>query len=107
MKLNKENVINIHWYLLTLLGASCIVIASTYLEYDMYNNTGHRNLAFLVFNVLFSAFRNSLARLIALLIALGYGIVMNVLTRYLTKIGLLTFLFFVANALSTACFYIN
>ena len=107
MRLNKDNVITIHWYLFALLCATCIECASTFLEYDMYNNTGHRNVSFLVFNVIFSACRNSLARLIALLISLGYGIVMNVLTRYLTKIGLLTFLYFVANALNLACFYIN
>ena len=107
LRLNKENVITIHWYLFTLLFMTMVTCACTFLEYDIYNTSGHRMVSFTIFNILFSAFRDALARLIALLIALGYGIVMNVLTRYLTKIGLLTFLYFVANALNLACFYIN
>jgi len=107
MRLNKENVITIHWYLFTLLFMTMVACACTFLEYDIYNTSGHRMVSFTIFNILFSALRDALARLIALLIALGYGIVMNVLTRYLTKIGLLTFLYFVSNALNLACFYIN
>ena len=107
MRINKENVITIHWYLFALLVTTCIECACTFFEYDIYNTSGHRMVSFTIFNILFSAFRNALARLIALLISLGYGIVMNVLTRYLTKIGLLTFLYFIANSLNLACFYIN
>ena len=107
MRVHKENVITIHWYLFTLLFVTMVECACTFLEYDIYNTDGKRLLSFTIFNIIFSSFRNSLARLIALLISLGYGIVMNVLTRYLTKIGLLTFLYFVANAISLACFYIN
>ena len=107
MRINKENVITIHWYLFALLLITMVECACTFLEYDIYNTSGHRMVSFTIFNILFSAFRNALARLIALLISLGYGIVMNVLTRYLTKIGLLTFLYFVANSLNLACFYIN
>ena len=107
MRVHKENVITIHWYLFTLIFVTMVECACTFLEYDIYNTDGKRLFSFTVFNIIFSSFRNSLARLIALLISLGYGIVMNVLTRYLTKIGLLTFLYFVANAISLACFYIN
>ena len=107
MRIYQENVITIHWYLFTLMFVTMIECACTFLEYDIYNTDGKRVFAFTLFNIVFSSFRNSLARLIALLISLGYGIVMNVLTRYLTKIGLLTFLYFIANAISLTCFYIN
>lgn len=59
------------------------------------------------FCVFFTAFREMLANLICLLIALGYGIVMNVLNRYSGKIGLLSFLFFIACSINTAASYIN
>jgi len=59
------------------------------------------------FCVFFTAFRETLANLICLLIALGYGIVMNVLNRYSGKIFLLSFLYFIACAINTASFYIN
>lgn len=64
-------------------------------------------MALTIFSVFFSAFRETLARLMCLLISLGYGIVMNVLNRYRTKIGLLSYLFFIANSINLAGFYIN
>ena len=81
--------------------------SGSFLEYDVLNTSGKRFLPLTVFSVAFSAFRETLARLICLLISLGYGIVMNVLTRYFTKIGLLCFLFFIANGINKAAFYIN
>ena len=86
---------------------TCIECAFTYLEYEIYNESGKRMMPLTVFSVLFTAFRETLARLICLLISLGYGIVMNVLNRYSTKIGLLSFLFFIACAINRASFYIN
>ena len=75
---------------------------SHFAELDVFNNKGKRSLAFSTFNVALTAARNTLTRLLALLISLGYGIVMNQLTRYLTKIGLLSFLFFWAYAFHIA-----
>lgn len=49
-----------------------------------------------------TAARNTLMRLLALLISLGYGIVMNQLGDYVTKIGLISFLFFWAYAFHMA-----
>jgi hypothetical protein len=51
--------------------------------------------------------RNTLARVFALFIALGYGIVTNMIERYASSIALLWFLSLIAFALSQACFYIN
>ena len=107
MRKNKENKVSIHNYFCLLLIITCIECAITYLEYDIFNNSGSRVLPLAVFSVFFSAFRETLARLICLLISLGYGIVMNVLNRYVTKIGLLSFLFFIACAINQAVFYIN
>lgn len=107
MRKNKENKVSIHNYFCCLLVITCIECAITYLEYDIFNNSGSRVLPLAVFSVFFSAFRETLARLICLLISLGYGIVMNVLNRYVTKIGLLSFLFFIACAINQAVFYIN
>ena len=107
MRQYKENKVSIHNYFCCLLVITCIECAITYLEYDILNNSGKRVLPLTVFSVVFSAFRETLARLICLLISLGYGIVMNVLNRYMTKIGLLGFLFFIACAINQAAFYIN
>ena len=103
----KENKISIHYYFCALLLVTCIECAVTFLEYDIFNSTGKRMLPLTVFSVVFNAFRETLARLICLLVALGYGIVMAVLNRYTTKICLLSFLYFIACAINQACFYIN
>ena len=107
MRQNKENKVSIHNYFCCLLLITCIECAVTFLEYDIFNESGKRVLPLTVFSVFFQAFRETLARLICLLISLGYGIVMNVLNRYMTKIGLLCFLFFIACAINTAVCYIN
>ena len=107
MRQHSENKVSIHYYFLGLLLVTCIECAITFLEYDVYNQSGKRLMPLTIFSVFFSAFRETLARLMCLLISLGYGIVMNVLNRYRTRIGLLSFLFFIANAINTAGFYIN
>ena len=107
MHQNRDNKVSIHYYFCALLVVTCIECAITFLEYDIYNQTGKRMLPLTVFSVVFSAFRETLARLVSLLISLGYGIVMNVLNRYSTKICLLSFLFFIACSINQACFYIN
>lgn len=107
MRQHKDNKVSLHSYFCCLVVITCIDCAIIYLEYDIFNNSGKRVLPLTVFSVIFSAFRETLARLICLLISLGYGIVMNVLNRYMTKIGLLSFLFFIACAINQAVFYIN
>lgn len=76
-------------------------------EYDTYNRTGTRSVGFIGFIVLFSAFRNSLGRLLMLLISLGYGILMNRLSKYCMNISMFTFLFFVSNSMYLGILYIN
>jgi hypothetical protein len=45
-----------------------------YVEYDLYNKEGKRIIGLLVVNVCLSASRNTLARALTLIVALGYGI---------------------------------
>lgn len=103
----KDNKVSIHYYFCCLLIVACLECAVTYLEYDVYNSSGKRLLPLTVTSVFFTAFRETLSRLLCLLISLGYGIVMNILNRYTTKIGLLSFLFFIACSISRASFYVN
>jgi hypothetical protein len=107
MSANENNKISIHFYITVLLTTTTIECAMLFLDYDMFNESGKRNLTFTVFNIFFVSFRNTLARLIALLISLGYGIVTNMIGRYATKISLLSFLFFVSCAFSNTFFYLN
>ena len=103
----KENRVSLHFYYCCLLLISCLECAITFLEYDFYNSNGKRLLPLTVFSVFFTALRETLSRLLCLLIALGYGIVMNILNRYTTRIGMMSFLYFIACSISRASFYIN
>ena len=107
MRKNGENKVGIHNYFCLLFVVTCIECAITFLEYDIYNESGKRVLPLTCFCVFFTAFRETLANLVCLLIALGYGIVMNVLNRYAGKVFLLSFLFFISCAINVASFYIN
>ena len=107
MRNNQDNTVSIHNYFCIQFVITCIDCALMFLEYDIYNGSGKRLLPLTAFSVFFTSFRQTLARIICLLIALGYGIVMNVLNRYSGKIGLLSFLFFIACAINQASFYIN
>lgn len=102
MRVLKDEVITIHYFFCSIFILTCIECTSHFIEFDIFNNTGKRSLAFSTFNVGLTAARNTLARLIALLISLGYGIVMNKLTLYGSKIGLISFLFFWAYAFHMA-----
>lgn len=107
MRQHGENKVSIHNYFALLFIVTCLESALMFLEYDLYNDSGKRMMPLVAFCVFFTAFREMLANVICLLIALGYGIVMNVLNRYSGKIGLLSFLFFIACSINTAAFYIN
>ena len=107
MRKHGENKVGIHNYFCALFVVTCLECAITFLEYDIYNASGKRVLPLTATCVFFSAFRETLANLICLLIALGYGIIMNVLNRYSGKIFLLSFLYFIACAINTASLYIN
>ena len=107
MRKHGENKIGIHNYICALLVLTSLECALTFLEYDIYNESGKRVLPLTATCVFLTAFRETLANLICLLISLGYGIIMNVLNRYSGKIFLLSFLYFISCAINTASFYIN
>ena len=107
LSVNEDFKISIHTYITVLLFTTTLECAMLFLDYDMFNESGKRNLTFTVFNIFFVSFRNTMARLITLLISLGYGIVTNMIGRYASKIGLLSFLFFASCAISNTFFYLN
>ena len=100
MRKHTDNKVSIHYYFSSLLFITCVECACTFLEYDMYNSSGKRTLPMTVLSIFLMALRETLSHLVCLLVSLGYGIVMNVLNRYATKIGLLSFLFFIACAIN-------
>ena len=107
MKKWQGSVVPIQKYFFYLTILTCIGCFFKFVEYEVYNNSGRRVKNLVYLNVLIEASKNTLVRVIVLLISLGYGIVMNVLRSYLTKICLLSFFYFVTNAINVGLFYIS
>ena len=107
MRKHSKDVVSIHKYLALLLILLAVCCFLMFTEYEVFNFDGKRMKLLLHTSVLMQALTNTLSRLIMLLLCLGYGIVMNVLQKYLTKIGLLMFFFAVFNALNIASGYLN
>lgn len=66
MRIHSDNKVSIHYYFLGLLVVTCIECMFNYVEYDIYNTSGKRLLPLTIFSVFFSAFRETLARLMCL-----------------------------------------
>jgi len=101
MRKKKEQIISIHYYFATLFLLTTIECTSAFIEYDLFNNNGKRSIGFSGFNVILKSARNTLSRLVALLISLGYGLVMNKIGSYQTRIMFMCFSFFVAHIIHT------
>jgi len=92
-----DQVISLH-YFITLIYILCFFECFImYFEYNFLNNRGYRNTFFLVMNILFSASRNTLARVLLLAVSLGQGITTPSISRYHTQIAVISFLYFVSN----------
>ena len=77
------------------------------MDYNSFNKIGHRSLLDAFINVLIISLRSTFANLIFLLIALGFGTVTNKLGKYVEKISVITFLFFIASIVNHMSHYLN
>jgi hypothetical protein len=105
--ISREHLITIHTLLTALWLVTALECVLVYLEYDSFNRTGKRGLIRTMVNILVCSLRSTLANLVFLLIALGFGTVMNKLGRYLQSIGIVAFLLFVSTAIYKTFFYIS
>jgi len=81
--IDREHLFTIHTLLTALWLVTALECVLVYLEYDSFNKTGKRGLIQTMINILVCSLRSTLANLVFLLIALGFGTVMNKLGRYL------------------------
>jgi len=88
-----------HHFLSTVLVATTLEFILTYIEFDIYNAEGQRNSFLLVMNVLLSSLRNTVARILILIIALGYGITVSHLSKYHMQLAFLGFAYFIAHTI--------
>lgn len=82
----------------------CIVM---YIEYYLFNKNGTRSFVYILINVLVSSIGNTFARMIVLLVSLGYGILLPSVSKYHPQIAMLSFIYFVSNAIYMTVLYMN
>lgn len=71
---HKDNVVTVHKFITSVLIVSFFDYLFSYLDLDVYNEDGDRQLFLLITSSVFNVVKNTLARVLTLLVALGYGI---------------------------------
>lgn len=83
-----------------VIGLGMVEMSTWYFDYVNFNHTGLRPVATTVVAVVLGCLRKTLARLLVLLVSMGYGIVRPTLGPVVQKVAALTLSYFVAvNAL--------
>ncbi|CDW90978.1 transmembrane protein 87b [Stylonychia lemnae] len=107
---HKNNLIFLHHFLSVILTSQFIQAGFMIGELTIQNSRGDLNYSFIVFNILFSVIRNTYARVLTLLVALGFGIVLTpqeVKQKYRSLILTLSGLYFVSNTAYLIALYYN
>lgn len=78
-----------------------------FIEYYIQNEMGHLYLSFTMMNIIFNTFRNASARVLTLLVSMGYGIMVSNIKKHRAKIIVLTIVYSISNAAYLTAVYIN
>ena len=105
---HRSQLIQLHHFLSVILGFQIVQAIFMVIEYEIQNSYGTLVFSFTFMNILFSTVRNTFARVLTLLVAMGTGITSNVEAhRQKPKILVLSILYFVANVAYLIAVYIN
>eukprot|EP00347_Sterkiella_histriomuscorum_P004633 403359716 len=100
---HRENLIFLHHFISVILVSQLIQSLFMVVEVYVLNQEGQLVFSFVFINILFSVCRNTFARVLTLLVALGFGIVITpqeAKDKYRTKIIILSVLYAITNGLS-------
>lgn len=107
MRQFKDYLVLVHYFISAVFFITFLECAFMYIEFDLYNSNGTRSKIFLFINITLSACRNTLARVLTLMVALGLGITVQNISKYYVQIAVLSFAYWVSNALYMAVYYFN
>lgn len=103
----KDHLINLHWCLLAILVVSMLEAVLRWSIFLFVNNHGFNSIALVVAQVIVQVLRDTFARIITLLVSLGYGILIKTIERYFSKIFLISVLYVAALSFQLAVQHIN
>ena len=89
----RDHVIAIHYYILVTIIISLLKCIINLTFYSHINDTGLTSDALLYLSFAIEIARNTFSRVVALVVALGYGIVISSIKRYQNRIFIISFLY--------------
>ncbi|CAK9133686.1 unnamed protein product [Ilex paraguariensis] len=92
-----KDIIQLHYHITAVIGLGMCEMALWYFEYANFNATGSRPMGITLWAVTFSAFKKTVARLLLLVVSMGYGVVRPTLGAITSKLILLGVTYFVAS----------
>jgi len=107
VQVNKHNIMVFHHFITVVLTATTIEFILTYIEFDIYNGEGVRNSFLLILNVTLASTRNTMARVLMVVMALGYGITVSQIDKYKMLIGVLGCFYWISYTVFTVLAYSN
>lgn len=103
----REQQILIHKFIAVVLTFGLIECALMYFEYYIFNKHGVRSFFYVLQNVIISALAKTFARVIVLLVSLGYGILLPSVSKYHPQIAMLSFIYLISNGIYMTVLYMN
>ena len=107
MKKHRDNIINLHYYVLAIISISFAQCVFNWALYAYLNRYGVNSPWLSFLSIMMEILKNTSARVVTLIVALGYGIVITSIERYKTKIMSLSFLYMASFAAYNGILYIN
>ena len=89
----KENLINVHYCILLIIGVSMTQSAINIILYQYSNRYGQSSTILITLGSLFEIARSTLSKVFTLMVSLGYGILKTDIQQYKNKIIIVSCLY--------------
>jgi hypothetical protein len=103
----KDFVVKIQHFITVVFIISFLEMILSFIELSYFNSEGYRSIVLVLIKMALNLLRNTFARVICILISLGYGIVRPNVEEHYGTIGLLSFLYFVSGVAYLAVQQLN
>ena len=107
MRKFQDQLINLHYYVLLIICISFLECIFNWSLYSHINRKGEYSTAITLMCMAIEIFRSTFARVVTLVVALGYGILIKSIEKYQAKILSVSFLYMASLAAYNGIIYIN
>ena len=104
---HQDQVITLHHFISIILAFQLVQAIFTLVEYQFQNEMGKLYFSYVVVNICFNSVRNALARILTLVVAMGYGILVSSILSQACKLAILTVIYVASNIAYLVAVQIN